>query len=443
MNNQSKPRAKARSSWWPLVWLQLSAALVAAQNPAHTNLTSAVPVSNRYLLIVETSRSMKARGNGALNAIQDLLSTGMRGQLRKGDTLGVWTFNKELEAGLFPLQRWAPESAKAIATRVLHFLQDQKCENPPKLDQVLPLMDRVVRDSDYITVILVTSGEDKIHGTPFDEQVNNLYKSWRKQQQAAHMPILTVLRAEKGKYADYKVCQSPWSPELPALPPVLLLARTTVITPAIRPTKPSPPPSLPPLIVIGKKPQAVTTAEAVPERPVGATNLQSSVQTENNSGAGSPPRLSALSDASGPSTQVSTTAQVGAPVARTGQAFAASSPDPGNARPATNIAAAAAQNFQASVGAADNDLPRVDASTAVAKNPKQSASIIPQRGSTMSSSLENGGLVPARDFWRVNLFWLAALACGMMAAGFVWFWRSRSRPVEHASLITRSFDHHA
>ena len=47
---------------------------------------------------------MQPRAGAVLKAVQDLLASGLSGQLRRGDSLGVWTFNEELSAGRFPLR---------------------------------------------------------------------------------------------------------------------------------------------------------------------------------------------------------------------------------------------------------------------------------------------------------------------------------------------------
>ena len=102
-------------------------------------------LSNRFLLIIETSRSMQRRADGALQAVKELLDSGMKGQLRAGDTLGLWTFNDELYAGEFPLQRWSPETQKAITTRALTFLREQKFEKQSSLEKVYPTLKQVIQ----------------------------------------------------------------------------------------------------------------------------------------------------------------------------------------------------------------------------------------------------------------------------------------------------------
>ena len=95
-----------------LAGLLLVAALAPCPLRAQTNTAKAAPPSNRCLLIVETSRSMQRRADAVLKTVQDLLTSGLSGQLRQGDTLGLWTFNEDLYAGRFPLQTWSPAGAE-------------------------------------------------------------------------------------------------------------------------------------------------------------------------------------------------------------------------------------------------------------------------------------------------------------------------------------------
>src|SRR6266446_5457929 len=80
---------------------------------AQTNTAKPSARSNRFLLIVDTSRVMERRADATLRVVQGLLVSAMNGQFRRGDTFGIWTFNEELYAGRFPLQQWSAETQKA------------------------------------------------------------------------------------------------------------------------------------------------------------------------------------------------------------------------------------------------------------------------------------------------------------------------------------------
>src|SRR6266404_3831843 len=126
--------------------------------------TNSTPPANRYLLIVETSRPMQRRSDGMLAAVQQLLNSGIGGQLKRGDTLGIWTYNEDLYPGRFPLQHWSPETHRTIVSLALSFLQQQKFEKQCTFVPVLPALEKLVKDSPFLTVVLVSAGEQKIQG---------------------------------------------------------------------------------------------------------------------------------------------------------------------------------------------------------------------------------------------------------------------------------------
>src|SRR5207244_627108 len=103
------------------------------------------------LIVVETSRSMQHRSDAVLKSVQDLLVSGMKGQVRRGDSLGIWTFNDQLRAGIFPLQSWSPETQKGVLVRAVSFLREQKYEKHARLEKVLPEILRIIKGSEFIT----------------------------------------------------------------------------------------------------------------------------------------------------------------------------------------------------------------------------------------------------------------------------------------------------
>jgi hypothetical protein len=236
----------------------------------------APPANNRYLLIVDISRAMDTRTRGTLKVVQELLKSDMSGQMKPGDTLGVWTYNADLYTGRFPLQRWSPDGQKAITSRLLTFLRGQKYEKAADLDKVLVATERVIKDSQLITVILVSAGDGQIHGTPFDDRINEFWRRWHDQQAAAHMPFVIVLRARNGEITDYTLNTPPWAVQMPYLPVETQIAAPTP-SPVHEAPRPVQPPTAPPLIVSGKKskplpaPKAGETTPAKPEPPAPAS----------------------------------------------------------------------------------------------------------------------------------------------------------------------------
>jgi hypothetical protein len=231
---------------------------------AQTNAAKAAHTPDRYLLIVETSKSMQRRADAVLGSVWYLLGSGLNGQFRDGGTLGVWTFNQDLSAGIFPLQTWSSSAQKDITQRTITFLKGQKYEKRANFDEVAPALSRVIEASEVITVILISSGDFKIRGTPFDDRINAAYLQFRDQQQKARMPFVTVLRARHGEVVDYIVNTPPWPLQMPRL----IEESRSVEAPRGKPSEAlqnAPPTTVPPLIVSGKKPKPEPAVVSRPE----------------------------------------------------------------------------------------------------------------------------------------------------------------------------------
>ena len=274
---------------------------VAALTPcallAQTGAAKAPLPANRCLLVVETSRSMQRRSDGVVQAVQDLLKSGLAGQLRPGDTLGIWTYNESLYAGRFPLQTWSPEAQKGITLRTVGFLKEQKYEKLPILENVLPALSRLIKGSPLITIILISSAEEQIHGTPFDAQINEFYQKWQDVQQKARMPFVTVLRARDGRLTDFTVNTPPWPVQMPPLPQEVQIAESVQPrTPKV--VRTTPPPTAQPLIVSGQKIQPKETPTPKLEPPGVTVHATASVPesaSANQSLAAKPPTPPATS----------------------------------------------------------------------------------------------------------------------------------------------------
>jgi len=290
--SRAEDRANRKRGWFALPRpLRTGLLFVMALTPfpllAQADAAKAPLHPDRYLLVVETSRSMQRRADAVLQAVQDLLKSGLGGQLRRGDTLGIWTYNESLQAGRFPLQTWSPEAREGITLRTVAFLKEQTYEKQPSFDKVLPALNRLIEHSPLITIILVSSADEPIHGTAFDIQINQFCQKWHDEQQKARMPFATVLRAEDGRLTDFTVNTPPWPVQLPRLPQEERKAET-VQTQVPKVLHASPPPTAQPLILSGKKPQPeeasvpkLEPAGATAHTPAPATGAPSADQSVN------------------------------------------------------------------------------------------------------------------------------------------------------------------
>lgn len=272
--------------WWLILLVIATCALL----PARTFGQS----SNRWLLIFETTSSMRHRTNGVLGETQDLLRSGMHGMIHAGDTIGIWTFNDKLRTGEAPLQVWSPESSGKITRHTLQFLTEQEYAKSPRMQEMLTNLLNLVDSSPFLTVILFTDGDDPIRGTPFDAQINEVYKASNRQQKKASMPVVTVLRAVAGDITTNTVNMAPWPVDIPPVPPLPPPPRPK---PHAAAPKPPPPPAVAPLIYIGKKPEAAPqSGEDNNATPAAPSNTNESNGVAPRSEAPAPPSASVPSE---------------------------------------------------------------------------------------------------------------------------------------------------
>ena len=204
--------------------------------------TNSLP-EDRILVIVETSAAMQKRAENIQKLVGETVSSGLGGDMRSGDTVGMWTFNNELYSGQFPLQLWTKASRQRVAVTMVQFLQQQRYEKAARPAVIWETLTNIVARSERITVIIVSSGSEVITGTPFDESIAQNFSKNKEAQQKAKMPFITILRAFKGKFTGFSVNMAPWPIELPEYPKE---ARRAPEAPTVKPIpgeiKPAPAP---------------------------------------------------------------------------------------------------------------------------------------------------------------------------------------------------------
>lgn len=218
--------------------------------------------SNRFLFIIDTSDSMKKLVPDVLETVDDVLRTSASGQLHRGDTVGVWTFNTEVYSGNIPMQIWAQEDKEEIEMRTSEFLKQQHFAKGSRLDRALKDMYEVIKNSDIITVFIISTGQGKMQGSPFDDEINKIYKDDLKEMKQRR-PIVTVLQAKAGKIEKFTVNAVPWPVVIPEVPIPVKVAKAA---PSAAPPKtamtnaPVAPAAVPPAVVQSTPPQASPVA---------------------------------------------------------------------------------------------------------------------------------------------------------------------------------------
>jgi len=244
---------------------------------------------NRFLFIINTSAAMRPMTNGIRDAVAGLLQSHMQGQMRDGDTFGIWTYDDQLHADL-PMQTWSGQKQEAMLKGVAGWLEQRRYQKKPHLEKVLPAARQIAEMSRVVTLIFIFDGSETMQGTGFDEDINALEKDTGRQMRADHIPFVTVLAARDGKFFDYRV-RTPASISLPRtaefFPPVQtnavpVVAATNAPPPAVASKAPEPRhidivirPSAPP--VTNPPPVAVPGAVA-PTAPTPAQPAPTPVQ---------------------------------------------------------------------------------------------------------------------------------------------------------------------
>lgn len=234
------------------------------------------PTGNRYLLVVDTSSAMGKLEHGGRQAVFDLIHSGLQEMMRPGDTFGVWTFQEEVYAGVFPIQVWNPAERVALASRVGTFLKGHPYKGKARLDAAFSRVMTLVRGVKDVNIIFVCSP---------NAQTKDLgpFPAWEQQApraKKAKKPVIIGMAALDGQIAHRSIVIEGDPLDLPVPPPQLAITNSP---PLIVITNAAPKVARAPIIMQGpQKPQpgeAPANTNAVAEAPP-ATNNVAVAQTD-------------------------------------------------------------------------------------------------------------------------------------------------------------------
>lgn len=383
------------------------------------------PQADRWLLIVDTSAAMKPRGEAVLGVVGDLLGSGMNGQMQPGAEFSIWTYNKELYAGVAPKQTWMPANSNTIVRRTLGFLNAQEFRSKAQLQPVMDGLARAVGVSRHITVVWLSDGSQKISGTPFDEAINAAFATNKAALAKARMPLVTVLRGHNGAYFAHSVSVGPWPVEFPPFP---VEPKTNAVTPVTATTN-KPVEVGQPIFMSG--PKKTEAEHPAPVEPRGGTiKLRPPPESESPSPAIAPAQpvepVQPL-----PLANITPSEPVAPPVIAPAQpAPLAKSTTPAPATNRVDVAAAPAPSGPSATNAALSPIP--SAPTAPSGSSPVSVSPTPLAASAPAAP----ETVTARKWpliLGIGFMWVAIIVALVLAR--------RARRTNTSSLITRSLEH--
>ncbi|HXC34992.1 MAG TPA: hypothetical protein VNV43_03905 [Candidatus Acidoferrales bacterium] len=219
-------------------------------------------VENRLLLVFDTSSAMKRRVPDEIKAINALFEITLNGRLRYGDSVGVWTFGRDLHLGQFPQQEWTEDKINTLPPELAAFLKKQHYSKDTHFDALIPTLNEVVRTSPRLTAVIFCDGDGHVSGIPGADSINTNFKGHQRDMERARMPFVIVLRSQLGRYVGCTIssAESVTLPQFPPLPP-------PPAAPAPIQTSPHPPaPVGKPLIVIGTHTETNPTTTTPPRQ---------------------------------------------------------------------------------------------------------------------------------------------------------------------------------
>jgi hypothetical protein len=230
-------------------------------------------LEERWLLVFDTSWAMKKRLPATETAVKTMLATSIAGQLHEGDTMGVWTFDRQLHLGEFPLVTWQPGTAAVTASNLVTFLHKHRYKDETNLTVLQPVLGRVIDDSERLTIVIFYDGHGDINWTPYNDRINQTIRQNLAKQKDARQPFVLLLRTQFGKFVGSTVNFSPDGITLPPFPPPPNAAKPLFPNPPpVEPVAPVAPKllPLPALVIVGT---TVGTNPIVPPPVAPVTNI--------------------------------------------------------------------------------------------------------------------------------------------------------------------------
>jgi len=184
------------------------------------------PDGERFLFILDVSSGMENLQAGNETALYELISTGVGGYMRAGDTYGIWTFNKETYTDKLSMQVWDPKRSKQLATIAAAAVNNQNYEKSCNMKQLMQRLTSVIHAVSNVTFFVLTDGDTDMVGTPFDKTINAEYRKQNRLRKQVKRPFVATLVVRDGWFVESKVRVVGQAIELPERPPSLLLAQT-------------------------------------------------------------------------------------------------------------------------------------------------------------------------------------------------------------------------
>ena len=162
---------------------------------------------------------MKKRLPAIDQQIDSLLAGRLGSHLQDGDTIGIWTFSKDLRMGDMPLQRWSAQNSTIVADNIKTFIESQDYDKDTDFNALQPYLNGLISHSDRLIVFIFSYGDGQIVGTPYDERISNIFKKRKGDMRKARQPFVLVFTTQQGQFAGANLGEPPGGVAIPNFPP--------------------------------------------------------------------------------------------------------------------------------------------------------------------------------------------------------------------------------
>jgi hypothetical protein len=209
----------------------------------------------RWLLIFDTSVTMERWLHGTTTELQNLFYGSMGGELRAGDSIGVWVFSDKLHTDRSLPFTWMPAKAASDSSQIIDLLTHEHYLGKTKFSVLQPVLRRVIADSQRLTIVLFCDGKDELKLTPYDDSINGAFRAMQADRKKVKAPFILVVRTQHGKFVGATVNLPPGSLDFPVFPPLPASDNPVPAHPPVTvlPAEPAPVVTAPPLVIVGTK----------------------------------------------------------------------------------------------------------------------------------------------------------------------------------------------
>jgi hypothetical protein len=173
----------------------------------------------RYMVAVDTSRSMLPRKPAVVKLVRELVSGGFDNQIAVNDQFTIWVYNEQNYWNRFPIQIWNPEKSELIGEIGAQFIASEIFEKQTRFDAVAYDINRLLLAHPNMVLLLITDGESPITGIDFDVEVNIEIGNLKKTLKSDRRLFVVSLLSLNGKLQSWRVFPADAELTLPKLPP--------------------------------------------------------------------------------------------------------------------------------------------------------------------------------------------------------------------------------